>query len=106
MASLTAIDTSQGRSLVGLADRAELLPRDRPCRLDGLLSERVVPLITSTDPAHVVVVLGDDAAEGDLVTGSRGRKHVAARLAAMRVSASIPTLRPGVGLLSQAMASS
>jgi len=29
------------------------------------------------DPAHVLVVIGDDAAEGILVTGSRRYEHVA-----------------------------
>ena len=83
-------------------DIIEALPGDDPRRLEGLLRDATVSGDRHADPAHVVVIGGDDAAEGDLVTRSSGREDVAqlsARQARHRLHISY---MHGVGLLSQA----
>ena len=53
------------------------------------------------DPAHVLVIRGDDPAEGDLVARDRSRSTPASRRSAVRVIAPIPHIGPEAGHLSQ-----
>ena len=74
-ASLTAIEMSQGRKALGIADGVQLAPGDRPGRLDGLLGQLgVAARDDEADAAHVGVVGVHDAREGDLVA-ARGEAH-------------------------------
>ena len=71
MASLTATDTSQGRSCAGPRTLESFFQAIDPGRFHRLVRDGLVARYGEADPAHVLVVRGDDAAEGDLVTGSR-----------------------------------
>jgi hypothetical protein len=56
---------------LGVTDRGELAPRDRPGTVGRFLGELDVAADHEADPRHVVVVRRDDAREGDLVPGGR-----------------------------------
>ena len=66
-----------GTQQVRTMDPVELLPGHEPGGLHGLLGDPVVAADGEADPAHVLVVLGDDATEGELVAGCRGRDQIA-----------------------------
>ena len=69
-------DRDEPRSkALGVADRVQLAPGDRPSRLDGFLGELdVTARDHEADAAHVGVVGVHDAREGDLVA-VRGQAH-------------------------------
>jgi hypothetical protein len=51
----------------GVAQGAELAPGDVPGDLHGIVGEAVVARDEAAHPTHMVVVLGDDPAERDLI---------------------------------------
>ena len=58
-----------------VADTADLLPGDQPRRLGGLLRDGMVTCDVRGHAAHVVMVIDDDAAEGEFVTGGSSRQQ-------------------------------
>ena len=60
-----------------VTDLGELLPGDEPRALDRLVSDGMVATDRQANPAHVLVVRGDDVLESDLVPSSSGRECVA-----------------------------
>ena len=59
-----------------VAHVADPLPRSEPRCLGGFIRERSVTRDIRGDTAHILVVLGDDRAEGGFITGSGSREHV------------------------------
>ena len=64
-----------GTELGRATDLAQLLPGHQPGCLHRLIRDGIVTGDGTADPAHVLVVRSDDAAEGDLVTGDRRREE-------------------------------
>ena len=60
--------------VIGLAERSEFAPRDRPRCLHGILSRVLVATDDEADARHIVVVLGHDVGKGSSVAG-RGLRH-------------------------------
>ena len=62
-----------GTESLGLSHRTELAPGDGPGRLHGVGRDGVVMADRDADAMHLRLVGRDDATEGDLVAGDRGR---------------------------------